>query len=95
MAISRDLLDASNLFPAVSDRNKLRLALHIYGAMNAKDWRTVSSADISFNEKELTEQLVPVLKNTPNSRDIRSWAAALVNDCHRGLRDFPSNGSRD
>src|SRR5205823_1251069 len=46
---SRDLFDSANLFPLVKDVSKLRLGLHIYGAMNAKDWRTVGSADISFN----------------------------------------------
>ncbi len=85
---SRDLFDASNLFPAVSDPAKLRLALHIYGAMNAKDWRTVSGADISFNEKELTEQLMPLLKNTPDNRNISSWAAEIVNDCRNCLQGY-------
>jgi predicted nucleotidyltransferase component of viral defense system len=85
---SRDLFDASNLFSAVSDPGKLRLALHIYGAMNAKDWRTVSSGDLTFNERELAEQLVPILKNAPSGRNLSSWATDLVASCQNGLRDY-------
>ena len=85
---NRDLFDASNLFPAVSDPAKLRLALHIYGAMNAKDWRTVSSADISFNEKELTEQLLPVLKNTAVGSNISAWASKLVISSQESLTGY-------
>lgn len=85
---SRDLFDSANLFRVVSDKSKLRLALHIYGAMNAKDWRTVGPGDISFNEKELKEQLIPVVKISNSDQNLAAWAQDLVNDCKNGLSDY-------
>jgi len=85
---SRDLFDSVNLFSQVADPAKLRLAFHIYGAMNAKDWRTVGSGDISFNEKELKEQLLPVLKISAHSADVATWAQDLVDKCLKGLSDY-------
>lgn len=85
---SRDLFDSVNLFSQVSDPARLRLAFHIYGAMNAKDWRTVSSGDVSLNEKELREQLLPVLRISVNNTDPATWAHGLVEDCRKGLNDY-------
>lgn len=45
---SRDLFDAHELFTKCQfDPNRLRLAFVIYGAINRKDWRTVSIADVT------------------------------------------------
>jgi hypothetical protein len=60
---SRDLFDAHHLLTKHSlDMQQLRLACIVYGAMGSKDWRQISIDDISFEEKELKDQLIPVLK---------------------------------
>ena len=61
---ARDLFD-SRLILAMDDLDlqRLRLAFVVYGAMNRKDWRTVSVADVDVDVDvaELVNQLVPSL----------------------------------
>ncbi len=46
---ARDLFDCSNLFRLDGlDRERLRLAFVVYGAMSRKDWRTVTPGDVGF-----------------------------------------------
>jgi hypothetical protein len=46
---ARDLFDCSNLFRLGGlDRESLRLAFVVYGAMSRKDWRTVAPNDVDF-----------------------------------------------
>lgn len=61
---SRDLFDAHQLLTQRKlDRDRLRAAFVLYGAMNRKDWRTVSVDDVSFEASELKNQLLPTLRN--------------------------------
>ena len=41
---------------------RLRIAFVVYGAMNRKDWRTVSFGDVDFDAVELASQLIPTLR---------------------------------
>jgi predicted nucleotidyltransferase component of viral defense system len=60
---SRDLFDAHQLLTKCSlDIEQLRFACLVYGAMGSKDWREISIDEIHFQEKELKDQLIPVLR---------------------------------
>jgi len=60
---SRDLFDAHQLLTTQQiERDRLRLAFVVYGALNRKDWRTVSPSHVDFNRGELRNELTPVLR---------------------------------
>lgn len=85
---SRDLFDAHALLSREGlDDRRLRTAFVAYGAMNRVDWRTVSPDAVGFEVDELREQLLPVLRSTAfrGDRELKAWAAGLVDGCRRGL----------
>ena len=60
---ARDLFDCSNLFHLEGlDRERLRLAFVVYGAMSRKDWRTVTPGDVDFDIADLDQKLIPTLR---------------------------------
>lgn len=84
----RDLFDAHRLLTAgMLEREKLRLAFVVYGAMNRKDWRTVSIDDVGFDPQELREMLLPVLRTDflGTVGDFDAWAQSLVEECRSAL----------
>ncbi len=85
---SRDLFDAHQMLATQTfEPEKLRLGFVLYGAMNRKDWRTVSVTDVAFDERELQEQLIPLLSDSA----IQSlgagvqWAVRIVDECRTSL----------
>jgi hypothetical protein len=78
---SRDLYDAHQLLTrATLDPTRLRLAFVVYGAMNRKDWRTVTADDVGFASAEVERELLPTLRREgENARDreaaINTWIA--------------------
>ncbi|SHK07432.1 hypothetical protein SAMN02745216_02838 [Desulfatibacillum alkenivorans DSM 16219] len=63
---ARDLFDCYELFEKEGlDQNKIRSAFIAYGAMNRKDWRTVSLDDVNFDARELAQHLTPTLRTNP------------------------------
>ncbi len=84
---ARDLFD-SNLMLSMEglDQQRLRTAFVVYGAMNRKDWRTISAADVAFDESELSSQLLPLLRigNLP-SVEATSYGDMLVAECRKAL----------
>ncbi len=81
---SRDLFDAHRLLTQCElDAGRLRAAFVVYGAMNRKDWRTVSVDDVSFEPNELKNQLLPTLRNDYADAIGRpeAWARRLVEEC--------------
>lgn len=85
---SRDLFDAHRLLAETQlDAERLRLTFVVYGAMNRKDWRTVSVEDVGFEARELREQLNPVIRrNRPqDAGQIDRWAKTLVRECRHAL----------
>lgn len=84
---SRDLFDAHQLLTKCSlDTEQLRLACLVYGAMGTKDWRQISSDEIHFEESELKDQLIPVLrKRAFRNDDWLSWTNKLLADCKTAL----------
>ena len=86
---SRDLFDAHQLLLRGGlDPQRLRIAFVVYGAMNRKDWRTVSVDDIAFEPRELRNQLVPTLRSEAfgDATDPITWARSLDDECREALR---------
>ena len=84
----RDIFDAHQLLTKkILKKDRLRLAFVVYGAMNRKDWRTVSEKDIGYSANELMNELAPVLRSdeTDNTRDPARWASRLVKECHQTI----------
>jgi predicted nucleotidyltransferase component of viral defense system len=77
---SRDLFDSHYLLThSKLDREKLRLGFVLYGAMNSKDWRTVSVEDITFNKSELKNQLLPVVRQQFIKNEMfTDWAKHMI-----------------
>ena len=66
----RDLFDSHQLLNHNGlEQKRLRLAFVVYGAMNRKDWRTVSLHDIDFAADELSRQALCGVA----FHGIRSW----------------------
>ncbi len=80
---ARDLFDCSNLFRLGGlDRERLRLAFVVYGAMSRKDWRTIALADVDVDIADLEQKLIPTLRFA-GSEYIRKdqFGKGLVEDC--------------
>lgn len=85
---ARDLFDVHHLLNSQDlDQSKLRLAFVVYGAMNRRDWRTVSTDNISFDSTDLREILLPVLRTGYLSevKDPDEWAKKMVDECCTNL----------
>jgi hypothetical protein len=89
---SRDLFDAHQLLTNCSlDIEQLRLACLVYGAMGSKDWRQLAGDEIHFEERELKDQLIPVLRKHAFRNDAwLSWTNKLLVECKTALKPlFP------
>ena len=85
---ARDLFDSHRILRMHNlDFNRLRIAFVVYGAMNRKDWRTVSANDIDFEPVQLARQLSPTLRvNAAELRiDTQQYGERLVKECRAGL----------
>ena len=85
----RDLFDAHKLLNYNHEikQEDLRLAFVVYGAMNRKDWRTITLNDISFTANELKQKLFTVLRQglVPHQDDTSSYGQTLVEECRDKL----------
>ena len=84
---ARDLFDSRLVFAFDAlDLERLRTAFVIYGAMNRRDWRTVSARDVDFDEAELSSQLLPALRTgaTP-SAEANAFGDMMVDECRKAL----------
>lgn len=83
----RDLFDAHHLLRETAlDPTKLRLGFVLYGAMNRRDWRTVTLQDIRYDARELQSQLLPVLRNASLQGQVPDvWGNRLVGECRDAL----------
>ena len=85
---ARDLFDSHQLlYRDDLEPEKLRIAFVVYGAMNRKDWRTVSPEDVSFEADELSRQLVPLLRTRSDEEDESpvSHGKRLAKECRERL----------
>lgn len=93
---SRDVFDAHALLVTPGlDAARLRLGFVVYGGINRKDWRTVSTADVTADANEVRTELVPMLRadRVPAKRDVAAWAEKLVAECRERLSLLlPLNG---
>ena len=81
---SRDLFDAHGVLSRGElDRSKLRLAFVLYGAMNRRDWRTVSIDDIGIDVRDAERRLLPLLRPAaaPDRHALEPWCQRLVQEC--------------
>ena len=86
---SRDLFDAHLLLTSQPLRaERLRLAFVVYGAMNRKDWRTVSTDDIDFQARDIADRLIPVIRRAflDQVSGMEVWAANLVRECREAMK---------
>ncbi|MGB3225449.1 MAG: nucleotidyl transferase AbiEii/AbiGii toxin family protein [Desulforhopalus sp.] len=85
---ARDLFDSHTLLHIENlDHDRLRIAFVVYGAMNRKDWRTVSTKDVNLDSAELARQLIPTLRvNTAKEQEsIDKYGTRLVEECRQAL----------
>lgn len=85
---SRDLFDTHHLLTRHDlDKEKLRTAFVLYGAMNRRDWRQVSVDDVRFHTRELHNQLIPVLSVDAGAgaTGTGDWAQRMVEECRDAL----------
>jgi hypothetical protein len=85
---ARDLFDAHQLLTQKTlEKDRLRLAFIVYGAMNRKDWRTVSEEDINYGASELANELIPVLRTDESSEvhESERWVSRLIQECRRTI----------
>ena len=85
---SRDIFDSRALLAMPGlDPAKLRLGFVVYGGINRKDWRTVSSTDVEVAGNEVQMELVPMLRSdlAPARGDVAEWSDNLVAECRERL----------
>lgn len=85
---ARDLFDSHRVLHMGNlDSRSLRIGFVVYGAMNRKDWRTVSTDDVKFDALELASQLFPTLRVNSPELNVESaeYGARLVRECREGL----------
>lgn len=87
---SRDLFDAHELLTRHGglDRERLRLAFVLYGAMNIEDWRKVSAEDVDRAAEDLDTYLLPLLRANVARELVRTgpdWGARLADECRAAL----------
>ncbi len=84
----RDLFDSHRILHMDGlDLERLRVAFVVYGAMNRKDWRTVSVEDVDFDTAELARQLVPTLRlgTIQGAEGAGSYGKTLMEECRQAL----------
>jgi hypothetical protein len=85
---ARDLFDSHRILRLGDlEPHLLRIGFVVYGAMNRKDWRTVSAEDVDIDAAELAKQLIPTLRVNAAEVHAKSseYGARLVRECREGL----------
>ncbi len=85
---ARDLFDCHQILRMDKiDRERLRLAFVVFGAMNRKDWRDVAVEHVAFDAADLAAQLLPTLhfQATEGHGGSSEYGARLVNECREAL----------
>ena len=88
----RDIFDAYHLLTKGNlEKEKIRLALIVYSAMNRKiDLRRISIQDINVNLDDLKRKLIPLLKKDEinNIKSLSQWSENLVTECQNAFKQF-------
>jgi predicted nucleotidyltransferase component of viral defense system len=94
---ARDLFDSHRILRMDEiDSNRLRIGFVVYGAMNRKDWRTVSADGVEFDATELARQLIPTIRvNSPELHvELAEYGTRMVKECQVNLSAvLPFSGS--
>jgi len=87
---ARDLFDCSRIFRFGGlDWEKLRLAFVVYGAMNRRDWRTITIEEVSLDIENFEQKLLPTLRSTGlEAMQPSLFVKGLVEDCRNGLKNL-------
>lgn len=84
---SRDFFDISLLKAKLPylDQQRLRLAFVVYGAMNRKDWRTLSIDKLSLEDHDVENLLFPLLRtdSITGMGSSKKVADQLLSDCRQ------------
>lgn len=84
----RDLFDSHQLLNHEDlEQKRLRLAFVVYGAMNRKDWRTVSLQAVDIAADDLSHRLLPLLRVSSAGADESPalYGKRLVKECRDRL----------
>lgn len=85
---ARDLFDCHRILNMDDlERDRLRIAFIVYGAMNRKDWRTLTPEDVAIEATELARQLAPTLRLSA-MQEIKGsgdYGKRLVEECRWAL----------
>lgn len=85
---ARDLFDSQTVLHLEElDMERLRLAFVVYGAMNRKDWRSVSVEDVDFDVQDLAARLAPTLRagEIGAPAQLAEYGRRLVQECRLAL----------
>lgn len=85
---ARDLFDCHRILDTDTlQRERLRIAFVVYGAMNRKDWRTISVQDVDYDESELARLLAPTLRVRQPVEQVSpaEYGAQLLEETRRSL----------
>ena len=80
----RDIHDAAMMLSDDRiDREKLRLAFVVYGAMSNQDTRKVSHANVHYRDEQMNDQLAPLLRRETVERhgSTAAYAKVLFEQC--------------
>ncbi len=81
---SRDLFDLDGLFKhAHLNVDRMRLGFVAYGGMHRVDWRTRTLDHLDTDDKDVAEQLLPMLRRdvAPSKQDLSAWTRRMVENC--------------
>ncbi len=85
---ARDLFDAHRLLTSIdTDPTRLRLAFVLYGAMNRKDWRTISPDNVNVDLNEARRQLFPLLvqQNLTRANEQKALLQKIIEETRNAL----------
>jgi predicted nucleotidyltransferase component of viral defense system len=85
---ARDLFDSHGILHMRNlDQDRLRTAFVVYGAMNRKDWRTISIEDVNLDSADFARQLIPTLrvKASKEQESIDQYGERLLEECRQAL----------
>ncbi len=85
---ARDIFDAHQILCNTDlNQDRLRTGFIVYGALNRKDWRTISLEDVAFDSNELERMLIPLLHSgmAVGEEDFSEYAKRLVRECQDKL----------
>jgi hypothetical protein len=85
---ARDVFDAHGLLGREDlDPDRLRVAFVAYGAMNRRDWRSVSVDEVGLDTTDAERMLLPLLRAGmgPRRGEVTAWTGRLTSETRERL----------